>query len=286
MQSYLDLLRYVIDEGEPHEDRTGVGTLSTFGLQWTHDMKSGFPLITTKAVPLRWVAEELFWFLSGSTNEGDLRQRGVDIWKEWATAEQCGRFGREAGDLGPVYGALWRRFPIGPFDEHEAGNGSADQICSVILDILHRPNSRRIICTGWHPHYQDRVALPPCHTLWQVKCHPNNELSLHLYARSIDVFLGLPFNIASYALLLKMLARVTDKVPRKLFISFGDLHLYNNHLEQARLQLTREPHLLPWVAVGLPPGKGALEQLLNFRWEHISLEGYRHHPKLPAEVAV
>ena len=285
MKSYLELLTDVMQNGEGHDDRTGVGTRSVFGRQWRHDMSTGFPLLTTKKIPLRWVFEELRWFLSGSTDVNDLQLAGVDIWDEWATAEQCGKFGRAAGNLGPVYGALWREFPIGRW-KGEGGEGSSDQIQSVLLDIINNPNSRRIICTGWHPYYQSQVALPPCHTLWQIKCHADNRMSLHLYARSIDIFLGLPFNIASYGMLLEMLCSVTGRTAKDLVISFGDLHLYNNHAAQAELQLSRDPHALPTVRLFRPTDETALKRLLAFQWQDVHLFGYEHHPKIEAEVAI
>jgi thymidylate synthase len=283
MQTYQELLRDVLENGEQHGDRTGVGTRSVFGRQWRHDMRTGFPLLTTKTVPLRWVFEELRWFLSGSTNVADLQKAGVDIWDEWATAEQCARFGRPAGDLGPVYGFLWRHFDGSPY------SSGIDQITELLYDITHTPNSRRLIVTGWHPEHARAVALPPCHTLWQVKCHESdNSMSLHLYARSIDIFLGLPFNIASYAMLLKMISWVTYRKPRDLVISFGDLHLYNNHVEQAKIQLDREPRPLPNVAINYEPDKlrSRLANLLAIKWENIELSDYRPHPKIAAEVAV
>lgn len=288
MKSYLELLKDVVENGEGHDDRTGVGTRSVFGRQWRHDMATGFPLLTTKKVPLRWVFEELRWFLSGSTDVRDLQAAGVDIWDEWATEEQCARFGREEGDLGPVYGGLWRRFPVGRFDrsDDDIEVGDTDQIAGLLNEIENNPNSRRVICTGWHPHYQSQVALPPCHTLWQIKCHANRGMSLNLYARSIDIFLGLPFNIASYALLLEMLCSVTNRVPRDLVISFGDLHLYNNHVRQAETQLSRQPHSLPMVYLDCPEGETSLDRLLAYRWEHIELSSYKHHPKIQAPVAV
>ena len=288
MKSYLDLLKDVVNNGEGHDDRTGVGTRSVFGRQWRHDMDTGFPLLTTKKVPLRWVFEELRWFLSGSTHVKDLQSAGVNIWDEWATAEQCEKFGRQEGELGPIYGGLWRRFPIGRFDgsDDDCEVGDTDQIASVLRDIESNPNSRRIICSGWHPHYQSQVSLPPCHTLWQVKCHGDDRMSLHLYARSIDIFLGLPFNIASYAMLLEMLCTVTGRTPKDLVISFGDLHLYNNHAEQAKIQLRRAPHPLPMVYLDCPEGETELDRLLAFRWENVKLSSYEHHPKIEADVAV
>lgn len=286
MRSYQQLLSDVLENGESHDDRTGVGTLSVFGRQWRHNLQDGFPLLTTKKVPFRWVFEELMWFLSGSTNEKDLRDRGVDIWKEWATKEQCERFGRPEGDLGPIYGHLWRSF--GGYYSTEPG---VDQVSRLLYQITHNPNSRRHIVTGWDPKTADDVALPPCHTLWQIKCHTNSrEMSLHLYARSIDIFLGLPFNIASYALLLKLISTVTNYVARDLVVSFGDLHLYKNHIEQAKIQLSRQPHNLPALIVRTlphPPEKvSALQQLISFSYDDLDLIEYHPHPKIKADVAV
>ncbi|MFG0261884.1 MAG: thymidylate synthase [Novipirellula sp. JB048] len=296
MKSYLNLLRDVLENGEAHDDRTGVGTRSVFGRQWRHDMRDGFPLLTTKRVPLRWVFEELRWFLSGSTNAKDLQAAGVDIWDEWATSEQCEKFGRAEGDLGPVYGGLWRRFPIGRFDgsDDDVEVGDTDQIAGILSELESNPRSRRIICSGWHPHYQSQVALPPCHTLWQLKVHPDDSLSLHLYARSIDIFLGLPFNIASYGLLLELIGCVTERRTRDLIISFGDLHLYSNHVDQAREQLTREPNPLPLIYPStdfpqrgeFPNHETPMDALLAVRWDHIQLTSYDHHPAIKAEVAV
>jgi len=290
MKSYLELLQDVMQNGEGHADRTGVGTRSVFGRQWRHDMREGFPLLTTKRIPLRWVFEELRWFLSGSTDVKPLQEAGVDIWDEWATPEQCAKFGRNAGDLGHVYGGLWRDFlglTRSPNDAHFNADVGNDQIDGLLKEIAANPNSRRLIVTGWHPVEQRKVALPPCHTLWQVKIHEDKGMSLHLYARSIDIFLGLPFNIASYALLLTMLAEVTGHTTRDLIISFGDLHLYNNHVGQATEQLTREPHQLPTVCLGARPTEGStLSQLLAIKWEHVRLADYKSHPKIAAPVAV
>jgi thymidylate synthase len=269
MWSYLELLADVIKNGEQHNDRTGVGTRSVFGRQLRISMRGGFPLLTTKRMPFRWVVEELLWFLSGSTNEADLRAKGVDIWKEWATAEQCAKFGRQEGDLGPVYGKLWTDFR------------GVDQIDKLLHQIRTQPNSRRLIVTGWDPEYCEQVALPPCHTLWQVKVHHDQSMSLHLYARSIDIFLGLPFNIASYALLLSMIGHVTGYVPRDLIISFGDLHLYNNHLSVAQEQIFRTPYKLPTLHLD-----ASVTSIFDFTAEKIMLIDYVSHPKLAAEVAV
>lgn len=289
MQQYLDLLNYVMDTGEDHQDRTGVGTRSVFGYQFKHDMRTGFPLLTTKKLPLRWIAEELFWFLRGSTNEHELEAVGVDIWKEWATEEQCAKFGRPPGDLGPVYGHLWRNFgkPYKP----DMGNyhlPGIDQIARLMTEVEQNSNSRRLIVSGWDPRECHNVALPPCHTLWQIKIHPEMYMSLHLYARSIDSFLGLPFNIASYGLLLSMIAAVTGYEPKHLVISFGDLHVYKNHIYQASVQTQRTPRALPWLSIPLQfvEGDTALARLLNIKWEHIRLEGYNPHPPIKAEVAI
>jgi thymidylate synthase len=282
MQSYLDLLRCVKELGESRSDRTGTGTTSLFGMDWEHDMRTGFPLLTTKFVPLRVVFEELMWFLSGSTNNADLLAKKVTIWNEWSTAEECAKFGRKENDLGPVYGALWRNFD-GLYGTNVQG---VDQIADLLSEIVRNPMSRRLIVSGWHPAKAKQVSLPPCHTTWGVYCHSDGGMSLQLFARSIDIFLGCPFNIASYALLLAMLARVTDRVPRKLKFCFNDLHLYNNHHDQADLQLARTPYRLPTVELAMPPGDTPLERLLNFRWEHVTLNDYRHHDKIPAPVAV
>lgn len=299
MRSYLDLLRDVRDNGESHDDRTGVGTLSVFGRQFRHSMTDGFPLLTTKKMPLRWIFEELRWFLSGSTDESVLRAENVDIWKEWATEEQCAKFDRDAGDLGPVYGSLWREFPVGnsPADTFLDANNNAwpapigkpdtcDQIQTLIADIFQSPNSRRLIVSGWHPFFQKRVALPPCHTVWQCKVHGDKTISLHLYARSIDIFLGLPFNIASYALLLTLIGKATNLTPRDLIISFGDLHVYKNHLDQVDEQLSRIPNQLPTVIVSDRLNGKGIDALLGYRWSDIRLRNYEPQAKISAPVAV
>lgn len=293
MRQYLRLLDKILDLGEEHDDRTGVGTLSLFGEQIRFDLREGFPLMTTKKLPLRWIAEELFWFLSGDTNETNLRAKGVDIWKEWATEEQTGRFGRHIGDLGPVYGHLWRRFGA----DYEASNAhpewelGTDQIARLMNDIQKNPNSRRHIVTGWDPEECDNVALPPCHTLWQIKVHPNKYMSLHLYARSTDSFLGLPFNIASYALLLTLISVATGYEPKELIISFGDVHIYKNHIPQVKLQLSRTPRPLPELIVhkweeSEDARWNPLQRLLHFKYKHLELKNYDPYPTIKAEVAV
>lgn len=272
MKSYHDLLIDVIANGEAHSDRTGVGATSVFGRQWSHDMRTGFPLLTTKTVPLRHVFEELRWFLSGSTDRNDLQKMGVKIWDEWISP--CPMF---PGDMGPIYGAQWRDF------------GGVDQIANLINDIENNPNSRRIMVNAWNPIDVPAMALPPCHYGFQVKCHGVDEMSLHMTMRSADIFLGVPFNIASYALLLEMLCYVTRRSPRDLIVSFGDLHLYDNHFEQARTLLSREPFDLPTLQIDeihVPENTSTLQRLLNLTWENIVLLGYKHHPKIKAPVAV
>ncbi len=287
MRAYLDLLRHILDHGVRKDDRTGTGTLSVFGYQMRMDLAAGFPLLTTKKVPLRWVAEELFWFLSGSTREQDLRARGVDIWAEWATPEQCARFGRAEGDLGPIYGHQWRNFggaypAKGGTDGRSDSNsrGGVDQIRQVLDTLRSNPDSRRLIVSGWDPRTADQVALPPCHTLFQFYV-AEGRLSCQLYQRSADVFLGVPFNIASYALLTMMMAQVSGFEPGAFIHTFGDVHLYLNHVEQTRQQLAREPRPLPTVKLN-----PAVRDLFAFTWSDVTLEGYDPHPPIRAEVAV
>jgi thymidylate synthase len=290
MKQYHDLLRHILDKGTRHEDRTGVGTTSAFGYQTRFDLRQGFPIVTTKRVPFRWVAEELFWFLSGSTDEADLRARGVDIWQEWATAEQTARFDREEGDLGPVYGYLWRSFG----GDYPQTNG-VDQIARLLTEIERNPNSRRLIVSGWDPRVCDEVALPPCHTLFQFKIErpggnaPANErASLHcqLYQRSADAFLGVPFNISSYALLTHLVAHVCGLDVGDFVHTFGDLHIYSNHLEQVDELLAREPLPLPKLQFVDADGLKGLDGLLNFKYENLNLTGYESHGKIAAPVAV
>ena len=281
MKQYHNLLRHILDTGTRHEDRTGVGTISAFGYQTRFDLSEGFPIVTTKRVPFRWVAEELFWFLSGSTDEQDLRARGVDIWEEWATPEQTARFGRGEGDLGPVYGYLWRSFG----GTYPAMNG-VDQIARLVREIESNPNSRRLIVTGWNPETCDEVALPPCHTLFQFKIESGRTLHCQLYQRSADAFLGVPFNISSYALLTHLVAHVCGLEVGDFIHTFGDLHIYSNHLEQVEELLSREPLPLPKLEiVGADSLKG-LEGLMEFKWENLNLVGYKSHGKIAAPVAV
>jgi thymidylate synthase len=281
MKQYQELLRHILDKGTRHEDRTGVGTISVFGYQTRFDLRASFPIVTTKRVPFRWVAEELFWFLSGDTSEKNLRARGVDIWQEWATPEQTARFNREEGDLGPVYGYLWRSFG----GDYPQMNG-VDQIERLIREIEKNPNSRRLIVTGWNPATCDDVALPPCHTLFQFKIENEKTLHCQLYQRSADAFLGVPFNISSYALLTHLIAHVCDLEVGEFIHTFGDLHIYSNHLEQVEQLLKREPLPLPKLELQNAENLKGLEGLLNFKYENLNLPAYQSHGKIAAPVAV
>ena len=237
--------------------------------------------MTTKRVPFRWIAEELFWFLSGDTSERNLRERGVDIWAEWADAEHTSRFGRNEGDLGPVYGYLWRSFG-GDYPEQ---NG-CDQIKTLIKEIETNPNSRRLIVSGWNPQQAVEVCLPPCHTLTQFKIENEKTLHCQLYQRSADAFLGVPFNISSYALLTHLIAHVCDLEVGEFVHTFGDLHIYSNHLEQVEELLKREPLPLPKLEIINAENLKGLEGLLNFKYENLKLENYQSHGKIAAPVAV
>ena len=281
MKQYQELLRHILDKGARHRDRTGVGTISVFGYQTRFDLRACFPIVTTKRVPFRWIFEELAWFLSGDTSEKNLRARGVDIWQEWATPEQTARFNREEGDLGPVYGYLWRSFG----GDYPQMNG-VDQIERLIREIEKNPNSRRLIVTGWNPATCDEVALPPCHTLFQFKIENEKTLHCQLYQRSADAFLGVPFNISSYALLTHLIAHVCDLQVGDFIHTFGDLHIYSNHLEQVEELLKREPLPLPKLELKNAGNLKGLEGLLNFRYENLQLEGYNSHGKIAAPVAV
>lgn len=281
MKQYHDLLKSILANGTEHRDRTGVGTISHFGFQTRFDLREGFPIVTTKKIPFRWIAEELFWFLSGDTNEANLRAKGVDIWAEWADAEHTQRFNREAGDLGPVYGYLWRSFG-GAYPER---NG-VDQIARLLSEIERNPNSRRLIVTGWDPRQADQVDLPPCHTLFQFKLD-NRRLHCQLYQRSADAFLGVPFNISSYALLMHMIAHVCELEVGEFVYTLGDYHIYQNHLEQVHELLTREPFPLPQLEIIDDGGQlRGLQGLLNIGYENLKLVGYQSHGKISAAVAV
>ncbi len=280
MKAYLDLLRHVLDHGKERADRTGTGTRGVFGWQMRFDLRQGFPLLTTKKLHTRSIIIELLWFLSGRTDNQWLKERKVSIWDEWATAEQCARFGRGEGDLGPVYGHQWRNFGATRRGDGTYERDGVDQIRRLLDEIRRNPGSRRLIVSGWNPKEADQVALPPCHTLFQFYVQ-DGELSCQLYQRSADIFLGVPFNIASYALLTAMIAQVCGLKPGDFVHTLGDAHLYSNHLEQARLQLTRETRPLPTLRLN-----PAVSDLFAFQFEDIAIEGYDPHPAIKAAVAV
>jgi thymidylate synthase len=282
MRQYHDILKSILTNGTEHEDRTGVGTISHFGFQTRFDLRDGFPIVTTKKVPFRWIAEELFWFLSGDTNEATLRASGVDIWKEWADAEHTRRFGREPGDLGPIYGYLWRSF-----GGHYPKRDGMDQIARLIDEIESNPNSRRLIVSGWDPRECDNVDLPPCHTVFQFKIEQERVLHCQLYQRSADAFLGVPFNISSYALLTHLVAHVCGLEVGEFIYTLGDYHIYQNHVEQVNQLLSREPLPLPRLEINDEANQlRGLEGLLGVRYEHVNLIGYESHAKIAAQVAV
>ena len=280
MRPYLDLLQRILDEGTERKDRTGTGTIGVFGHQMRFDLAAGFPLLTTKKTHLRSILIELIWFLQGRTDVQWLNERRVTIWDEWATEEQTARFGRTAGDLGPVYGHQWRNFGATQNADGSYNGDGVDQLARVVESLRSSPWSRRHLVTGWNPQEADRVALPPCHTLFQFYV-ADGRLSCQLYQRSADVFLGVPFNIASYSLLTLMMAQVCDLEPGDFVHTFGDAHLYSNHLDQARLQLTRTPRPLPTVT--LDP---SVRELFDFRYAHVKVEGYDPYPHIAAEVSV
>ena len=279
-QAYLDLLRHVMSEGTEKGDRTGTGTLSHFGAQLRFDLASGFPLLTTKKVHFKSITYELLWFLSGSTHVDYLQEHNVRIWNEWATAEQTARFNRPAGDLGPIYGHQWRNYGATKSDDGSYNNDGFDQITQVVEQIKTNPNSRRLIVSGWNPGEAEQVALPPCHTLFQFFV-ADNILSCQLYQRSADLFLGVPFNIASYALLTHMVAQVCGLEVGEFIWTGGDCHIYQNHREQVELQLTRELYDLPTLT--LNPD---VDDIFAFKFEDISVDGYESHPAIKAKVAV
>lgn len=279
MRQYLDLLDRILTNGARREDRTGTGTLSVFGHQMRMDLREGFPALTTKKVHLRSITYELLWFLSGNTHVGWLQDRKVRIWNEWATAEQTARFGRGEGDLGPVYGHQWRNFGATPKPDGTFESDGVDQMRRLVETIATNPASRRLIVTGWNPREADQVALPPCHTLFQFYVH-DGVLSCQLYQRSADVFLGVPFNIASYALLTHMVAQVCGLGVGEFVHTFGDAHLYLDHLDQARLQLTREPRPLPRLQLA------DVDDLFGFEYDDIAVVDYDPHPHIKARVSV
>jgi thymidylate synthase len=264
MKQYHELMRHVLEHGAPKEDRTGTGTLSVFGWQMRFDLNDGFPLVTTKKLHLRSIIHELLWFLQGSTNVAYLREHKVSIWDEWAD---------EQGELGPVYGRQWRSWPT-PDGRH------IDQIAEVLQQLRTNPDSRRMIVSAWNVAEIPEMALAPCHALFQFYV-AQGKLSCQLYQRSADIFLGVPFNIASYALLTHMVAQQVGLKPGDFVWTGGDCHLYSNHLEQARLQLSREPYSLPKLSIARKP-----EDLFSYRYEDFVIEGYQSHPHIAAPVAV
>jgi thymidylate synthase len=263
MKQYLQLMQHVLDHGVKKEDRTGTGTLSIFGYQMRFNLAEGFPLVTTKKLHLKSIIHELLWFLKGDTNIGYLKENGVKIWDEWAD---------ENGNLGPVYGAQWRSW--------SSTRGPIDQISQLIDQIKNNPDSRRHLVSAWNVGEIDKMALPPCHILFQFYV-ADGKLSCQLYQRSADIFLGVPFNIASYALFTMMIAQVCDLQPGDFIHTFGDAHLYSNHLDQARLQLSREPRHLPTMKIN-----PEIKSIFNFRFEDFSLQDYDPHPHIKAPVAV
>lgn len=280
MKQYLELLTHILETGGDKGDRTGTGTRSVFGHQMRFDLSKGFPLLTTKKVHMKSIIHELLWFLKGDTCVDYLQANGVSIWDEWATAEQTARFGRPAGELGPVYGHQWRNFGASKNADGAYNADGFDQITWLINEIKTNPNSRRLIVSGWNPAEAGQVALPPCHTLFQFFVI-DNKLSCQLYQRSADVFLGVPFNIASYALLTHMIAQVCDLDVGEFIWTGGDTHLYSNHFEQAKLQLSREP--LPLCQLKLNPD---IKDIFDFGFDDITIENYQSHPAIKAAVAV
>ncbi|MBD1396164.1 thymidylate synthase [Pontibacter sp. JH31] len=264
MKQYLDLMQHILDKGVKKEDRTGTGTLSVFGYQMRFDLAEGFPLVTTKKVHLKSIIHELLWFLKGDTNIAYLKENGVTIWDEWAD---------ENGNLGPVYGSQWRSWPT-PDGRH------IDQMTQVVNQLKHNPDSRRIIVSAWNVAEIEHMKLPPCHAFYQFYV-AEGKLSCQLYQRSADVFLGVPFNIASYALLVLMMAQVTGLEPGEFIWTGGDTHLYLNHLEQAQLQLSREPYPLPTMRIN-----PEVHDIFDFKYEDFKLENYVSHPGIKAPVAV
>jgi thymidylate synthase len=266
LRQYLEMLKFVIDNGQVRSDRTGTGTVSWFGYQTRYDLNEGFPAVTTKKLHLRSIFHELLWFLKGQTNIAYLKENKVSIWDEWAD---------EQGELGPVYGHQWRHWGS---DDNQNG---IDQISRLVKDLKENPFSRRHIVSAWNVSEVDSMALPPCHTMFQFYVHPDQRLSCQLYQRSADLFLGVPFNIASYALLTMMLAQVCELKPGYFIHTFGDLHLYQNHLNQARLQLSRQPRPLPRMRLN-----PAVKNIFDFKYQDFTLEGYDPHPVIEAPISV
>lgn len=271
MQQYLNLLQHILDNGVKKTDRTGTGTIGCFGYQMRFDLKKGFPLVTTKRLHVKSIIHELLWFLKGETNIAYLKENGVSIWNEWAD---------ENGELGPVYGKQWRSWSVRTPSEEDAHGETIDQIKDVITQIKKNPDSRRLIVSAWNVADLPKMALMPCHTLFQFYV-ADGKLSCQLYQRSADVFLGVPFNIASYALLTMMVAQVCELEPGEFVHTFGDVHIYSNHMEQVNLQLSRKPFPLPTMKIN-----PAIKNIFDFKFEDFGLENYQCHPPIKAPVAV
>ena len=278
--SYLQLLRDVLENGRERKDRTGVGTRGLFGGQLRFDLRKRFPLLTTKKVHLKSIVHELLWFVRGETHVQPLKDVGVSIWDEWATAEQTARFGRKEGDLGPVYGHQWRNFGATKRADGTYEKDGVDQLARLMHDLKEKPESRRLLVTGWNPKEADQVALPPCHTLFQFHVQ-DGELSCHLYQRSADLFLGVPFNIASYALLTHMLAQQCDLEVGEFIWTGGDCHIYSNHTGQVQEQLSRTPFPYPTLRIKRRP-----PSIFDYELDDFEIVDYQHHAVIKAPVAV
>lgn len=279
-QGYLNLLQYILDNGGIKDDRTNTGTISYFGAQLRFDLSKGFPLLTTKNVHFHSIVHELLWFLSGDTHVEYLQKNNVKIWNDWATAEKTAVFGRKAGDLGPIYGHQWRNFGATKSENGDYRHDGFDQIKAVIEQIKNTPDSRRMIVTGWNPHEADQVALPPCHTLFQFYVQ-DGKLSCQLYQRSSDYFLGLPFNISSYSLLTALVAKVCGLELGDFVWTGGDCHIYSNHIDQVRTQLSRDIRPLPTLELN-----DDIDDLFKVTIDDIKVVGYNPHPTIKAPVAV
>lgn len=279
MRQYLNLMQKVLEEGKARNDRTGTGTIGIFGYQMRFDLRDGFPLLTTKKLHIRSIIHELLWFLRGETNVKSLQENGVRIWDEWSTLEQTAKFNRPIGELGPIYGHQWRNYGSSLENGLYVKDGY-DQIKRLISDIRKTPESRRLIVSGWNPLEVDDVALPPCHTLFQFYVQ-GKGLSCQLYQRSGDIFLGVPFNIASYALLTMMIAQVTGLEAHEFVHTFGDVHIYKNHIEQSKEQMSRVPGKLPIMKID-----SNIKEIDDFKFEHFNLIGYEAQAHIKAKVSI
>ena len=273
MKQYLEMLKYVLESGEEKGDPQGVGNIATLGYQMRFKMDDGFPLVTTKRMPLKSIIYELLWFLKGDTNVKYLQDHKVTIWDEWATPEACAKYGLPAGELGPIYGEKWRHWK-------KRDGGEIDQIANVIEEIKTNPNSRRLVVTSWDPEDVDKVFVAPCHCFYKFFVS-NGKLSLHLFQRSCDTFLGVPFNIASYSLLLMMVAQVTGLKAHEFVHTLSDAHIYLNHIDQVKVQLAREPKTLPIMKLN-----PEIKNIFDFDFKYFTLENYECHPSLKGEIAI